>query len=273
MNNPKFTQKSIGVVIAIVFLVGCGAPSTIPTPTATNRAINPTLAGQGANLPGNPPPAGSEVPNEPTAQTAVATNIATSEVAGTPVTWPPGKYNGTFNLNLNCNDIPASGVSYEGILQIKGLVDITIITSKQSKSILDYDSKDHVLKATYHISISQGGMSFTETAILTADPDVLILTPLTDNYDAKKQIFSSPITVSNPQNINYQITFSGTDWDGREKIAKDTTRKYLDAFMKVPTTINLHVQVTQPQLQGDVQMPNLRSACTASGTWQASKNK
>ena len=269
MNNTRFPQKSIGMVIAIVFLVGCGALTATPTPTATNRTINPTLAGQGANLPGNPPPAGSEIPNELTAQTSVATNIATSEVAGTPVTWPPGKYNGTFNLNLNCSDNPGSGVSYEGILQIKGTVDITITTSQKSKAILDYESKDHVLKATYHVSIPE----LTETAILTADPEIVFLTTLVDNYDAKKQIFSNPITVYNPQNINYQITFSGTDWDGREQIAKDTTREYLDGFMKVPTTINLRVQVTQPQLQGDVQIPNLRSGCTASGTWQASTNK
>lgn len=269
MNNPKFTQRSIGVVIAIVFLVGCNAPSTIPAPTSTNRAINPTLAGQGANLPGNPPPVGSEVPNEPTTQTAVPTNLATSE-AGTPETWSPGKYNGTFNLNLNCNSNPASGVRYEGILQIKGSVGITIITSKQSRAVLDYDSKDHVLKATYNISIPS---EFTETVILTADPEIVFLTTLVDNYDAKKQIFSNPITVYNPQNINYQIAFSGRDWDGREQIAKDTTREYLDGFMKVPTTINLHVQVTQPQLQGDVQIPNLRSDCTATGTWQASINK
>ena len=269
MNNRKFTHKSIGVVIAIVFLVGCGAPSTISTPTATNQAINPTLAGQDANLPGNPHPAESEVPNEPTTQTAVPTSLATSE-AGTPVTWSPGKYNGTFNLNLNCNSNPASGVRYEGILQIKGLVDITIITSKQSKAILDYDRKDHELKVTYNVSIPS---EFTETVILTADPEIVFLTTLVDNNDAKKQIFSNPITVYNPQNINYQITFSGTDWDGREQIAKDTTREYLEGFMKVPTTINLHVQVTQPQLQGDIQIPNLRSDCTATGTWQASTNK
>lgn len=269
MNNPKFTHKSIGVVIAIVFLVGCGVPSTISTPTAANQAINPTLAGQGANLPGNPPPAESEVPSEPTAQTAVPTNSATSE-AETPVALPPGKYNGTFNLNLNCNSNPASGVRYEGILQINGSVDITIITSKQSKAFLDYDSKDHLLKVTYDVSIPS---EFTETAISTADPEVVFLTPLVDNYDAKKQIFSNPITVYNPKNINYQITFSGTDWDGREQIAKDTTREYLDGFMKVPTTINLHVQVTQPQLKGEVQIPNLRSDCTATGTWQAFTNK
>ena len=271
--KPVFVLFAFMVVMSLLMAcVIAGRPAARPTPTPTNPSNQSSLPTAGPLPPGATAlPAATSQPEEtgvpPTsiAATGEATDSGDQDLQA-------GKYSGNFNLDLECQSAPVASngtkVQYTGVIKIQGTVDITVTTPKQAKALISYDASQHLLNAIYYVD-NKTGMACSDTVTLSADPTVVMLAPLTDNYDPSAKIFANPVTFSEPQNEQFQIVHSGATWDGRVDIDHKTTQAYLDALLKVVNEIDLQVQNSQEELSGDVSVPNVRSDCTATGKWQA----
>jgi hypothetical protein len=263
------------LVVIMSLLMACLVTSRpAATPTPSNYSTQQKTVPAGQLPPGTTPksagtsqPGETGVPPTTTSGTAVAMDKADQDLQA-------GKYTGNFDLDLNCQDTPAtsagSKVQYTGIIKIQGTVDITVTNPKQAKASISYDADPHVLNAIYDIT-NNVGLVYTDHVTLSADPSVVMLAPLVDNYDPAAKVFANTVTFSEPQNEQYQIVHSGDTWNGRVEIDQKTTKAYQDALLKVVNEIDLHLQdiSSQNEISGNVLAPKLRSDCTVTGKWQA----
>jgi hypothetical protein len=275
--TPLFFSLFLIGLMSLLLACLAASPSRVkPTPTPTKPPAQFNVPNHSPGSSGGTPQPGTNPQTVETSQPA-ATNLPPTSPAATAGAndegLQPGKYSGTFNMDLKCQTTPASSngskVQYTGILNIQGTVDLTVTGPKTGRSLISYNADSHLLNAIYYVS-NHTGMSFTDTVTLSADPTVVFLATLVDNYDPGKQLFAHVATFSDPQNENIQIDHQGATWNGREEIDKKTTQAYLAAFLPVVKEIDLHVLDSQNGLSGDVQAPDLRGDCSVSGDWQAS---
>jgi len=127
MNSPKFLQKLIGVILAIVFLAGCGAPAATPTLPPTFPPPPPPLPTFPPPLPTVPPPPTSA---PPTVSTVGSLFKLVNEVEVTPsgnylnadfvrIAYVPGRdrFVVTFNTMLSQPEGGCTG-SFDGFLRL-----------------------------------------------------------------------------------------------------------------------------------------------------------